>query len=60
MFLVSKTKFLYTTPEAALDVLTEPELMYLHLLFALKDRALGTIEANFANLVYTGSSHKVS
>ena len=34
--------------------MTEPEALYVHLLFALKDRNLGTLEANFAQLVYSG------
>ena len=34
--------------------MTEPEALYIHLLFALKDRNLGVLEANFAQLVYAG------
>ena len=34
--------------------MTEPETLYIHLLFALKDRNLGILEANFAQLVYSG------
>ena len=34
--------------------MTEPEALYVHLLFALKDRNLGILEANFAQLVYSG------
>lgn len=34
--------------------MTEPEALYIHLLFALKDRNLGILEANFAQLVYSG------
>ena len=45
---------LYTTPQAAFDILTEPEALYVYLLFALKDRNLGILEANFAQLVHTG------
>lgn len=45
---------LYTTPKAAFDILTEPEALYVYLLFALKDRNLGILEANFAQLVHTG------
>ena len=44
---------LYTTPPPAYQITSEPELMYVHLLFALKDRNLGMVEANFANLVFT-------
>jgi hypothetical protein len=43
---------MYTTPEAGYDISTEPEALYIHLLFALKDRHLGSIEGNFASLVY--------
>eukprot|EP00062_Callorhinchus_milii_P023115 gi/632981615/ref/XP_007907690.1/ PREDICTED: GH3 domain-containing protein [Callorhinchus milii] len=39
---------LYSTPPAALEIETEPEALYVHLLFALKDRKLGTLEANSA------------
>jgi len=39
---------LYTTP------LTEPEALYVHLLFGLLDSNLGIIESNFASTVYTG------
>lgn len=45
---------LYTTPKAGFDIMTEPEALYIHLLFALKDRNLGILEANFAQLVYSG------
>ena len=34
--------------------MTEPEALYINLLFALKDRNLGILEANFAQLVYSG------
>ncbi len=34
--------------------MTEPEALYIHLLFALKDRNLGMLEANFTQLVYSG------
>ena len=34
--------------------MTEPEALYIHLLFALKDQNLGILEANFAQLVYSG------
>lgn len=43
---------LYSTPKPAFDITTEPEALYIHLLFGLKDRNLGVIEANFSSLVY--------
>ena len=44
---------LYTTPSAGyLQVTTEKESLYVHLLFALKDEFLGQIEANFVSIVY--------
>nr|XP_014345657.1 PREDICTED: GH3 domain-containing protein isoform X2 [Latimeria chalumnae] len=43
---------LYSTPAPAFDVMTEPEALYLHLLFALRDRTLGMLEANFASVLY--------
>ena len=45
---------LYTTPLAGYDIMSEPEALYVHLLFGLMDRNLGMIEANFASLVHTG------
>ncbi|KAK7475298.1 hypothetical protein BaRGS_00033445 [Batillaria attramentaria] len=42
----------YSTPEPAYDILSEAEALYVHLLFALRDRHLGMIEANFASLIY--------
>ncbi|XP_073252983.1 uncharacterized protein [Porites lutea] len=47
---------LYSTPKPGFDILTEPEALYIHLLFALKDRNLGILEANFAQIVYSGLS----
>ncbi|KAL5012871.1 hypothetical protein ScPMuIL_011422 [Solemya velum] len=44
---------LYTTPKAGYSVLSEPEALYIHLLFGLKDKYLGMIEANFSSLVYS-------
>jgi hypothetical protein len=44
---------MYSTPEAGYEVLSEPEALYIHLLFGLKDKNLGIIEANFASLVYS-------
>ncbi|KAL8577394.1 hypothetical protein ACOMHN_060216 [Nucella lapillus] len=43
---------MYSTPAVAFDILSEPDALYVHLLFALKDRHLGMIEGNFASLVY--------
>lgn len=43
---------MYSTPKAGYEIVTEPEAMYVHLLFGLKDRNLGIVEANFASLVY--------
>lgn len=42
---------LYSTPGPAFARLPEPEALYLHLLFALRDSKLGIIEANFVSLV---------
>ena len=35
-------------------VCSEPEALYIHLLFGLMDENLGIIESNFASTVYTG------
>ena len=43
---------LYTTPPAAYDIMSEPEALYVYVLFALKDRNLGCIESNFISAVY--------
>ncbi|MBN3275655.1 GHDC protein, partial [Polyodon spathula] len=43
---------LYSTPAPAFQIPTEPETLYIHLLFALKDPTLGTLEANFASIIY--------
>ena len=43
---------LYTTPAIAFDVHNENELLYIHALYALLDKNLGFIEANFANRVW--------
>lgn len=43
---------MYTTPAAAFEIDTEPDALYIHLLFALKDRELGMIEGNFASIIY--------
>jgi hypothetical protein len=42
---------LYTTPEAAFDVQSENELLFLHALYALLDKNLGFVEANFCNRI---------
>ncbi|CAL1155246.1 unnamed protein product [Cladocopium goreaui] len=39
----------YSSPKAAYDIMHEPDAMYAHVLFALKDRDLGMLEANFAS-----------
>ncbi|XP_040924388.1 GH3 domain-containing protein isoform X3 [Betta splendens] len=43
---------LYTTPAPALEVPGEKEALYLHLLFALKDPSVGTLESNFASTIF--------
>nr|XP_043870481.1 GH3 domain-containing protein [Solea senegalensis] len=43
---------LYTTPAPAFEVLSEKDTLYLHLLFALKDASVGTLESNFASTVF--------
>ncbi|XP_067869529.1 GH3 domain-containing protein isoform X2 [Heterodontus francisci] len=51
--LTSKLKLnIYSTPVAGFEITTEPEAQYIHLLFALKDRSLGMLEASFASIVY--------
>uniref|UniRef100_A0ABM0MF10 4-substituted benzoates-glutamate ligase GH3.12-like n=1 Tax=Saccoglossus kowalevskii TaxID=10224 RepID=A0ABM0MF10_SACKO len=45
---------LYTTPKAGFNIMTEPEALYIHLLFGLRDRKLGMIEANFSSIIYMG------
>lgn len=44
---------LYSTPKAGYEIMSEPEALYVHLLFGLKDRNLGVIEANFSSLIYS-------
>ncbi|XP_076446543.1 GH3 domain-containing protein-like [Babylonia areolata] len=54
---------IYSTPEPAFEILSEPEALYVHLLFALRDRHIGMIEANFASLVFNAFKtleHRVS
>lgn len=43
----------YSTPLPGMEILTEPEALYVHLLFGLKDPLLGILEANFASLIYS-------
>nr|XP_029485430.1 GH3 domain-containing protein isoform X1 [Oncorhynchus nerka] len=43
---------LYTTPAPAFQVPSERDTLYLHLLFALKDPSVGTLESNFASTVF--------
>ncbi|XP_026206367.1 GH3 domain-containing protein isoform X2 [Anabas testudineus] len=43
---------LYTTPAPAFEVSSEKDTLYLHLLFALKDPTVGTLESNFASTVF--------
>lgn len=43
---------LYSTPEIGYYIPTEKEALYIHALFALRDRHLGTIEANFVFLIF--------
>ena len=39
----------YSSPRAAYDLMNESDAVYAHALFALKDRSLGMLEANFAS-----------
>ncbi|XP_046888022.1 GH3 domain-containing protein [Hypomesus transpacificus] len=43
---------LYTTPAPAFQVPSEKDTLYLHLLFALKDPSVGTLESNFSSTVF--------
>ena len=43
---------MYSTPPAGFRIASEPDALYVHLLFALRDRHLGMIEGNFASLIY--------
>uniref|UniRef100_A0A0B6YSS8 GH3 domain-containing protein n=1 Tax=Arion vulgaris TaxID=1028688 RepID=A0A0B6YSS8_9EUPU len=43
---------MYTTPPPAYMVRSEPEALYLYLLFALLDPHLGMIEANFSSIIF--------
>ncbi|XP_051894591.1 GH3 domain-containing protein [Pristis pectinata] len=42
----------YSTPVAGYEIATAAEAQYIHLLFALKDRTLGILEASFASIIY--------
>ncbi|XP_033840683.1 GH3 domain-containing protein [Periophthalmus magnuspinnatus] len=43
---------LYSTPAPAFEVPSEKDTLYLHLLFALKDPTIGTLESNFASTIF--------
>ncbi|KAM9837329.1 GH3 domain-containing protein [Aulostomus maculatus] len=43
---------IYSTPAPAFEVPSEKDTLYLHLLFALKDSSIGTLESNFASTVF--------
>ena len=43
---------IYSSPKVAYEIMSEPDALYVHLLFSLKDRHLGMIEANFSSLVF--------
>ena len=43
---------MFTTPSTAFDITTEPEALYVYLLFALKDRELGFLFSLFAMQLY--------
>ena len=43
---------LYSTPEPGYFIPTEREALYVHVLFALRDRNLGMLEGNFVFLIY--------
>lgn len=42
----------YSTPKPGFDVISEPEALYIHLLFGLKDSNIGMLEANFSSTIY--------
>ncbi|XP_056012730.1 GH3 domain-containing protein-like isoform X2 [Ostrea edulis] len=42
---------IYTTPKAGFEILSEPQALYIHLLFGLRDKSLGMLEANFSSIV---------
>ncbi|KAM9817187.1 GH3 domain-containing protein [Neosynchiropus ocellatus] len=43
---------LYTSPAPVYEVTRERDALYLHLLFALKDPSVGTLESNFAATIF--------
>ncbi|CAL8281861.1 unnamed protein product [Merluccius merluccius] len=43
---------LYTTPAPAFQVPSERDALYLHLLFALRDPSVGTLESNFSSTLF--------
>ncbi|XP_069131283.1 GH3 domain-containing protein-like isoform X5 [Argopecten irradians] len=43
---------MYSTPSVGYEILSEPQALYIHLLFALRDRNIGILEANFSSIVY--------
>nr|XP_020460599.1 GH3 domain-containing protein [Monopterus albus] len=43
---------LYTTPAPTFEVPSEKDALYLHLLFAMKDPSVGTLEASFASTIF--------
>lgn len=42
---------IYSTPKAGFEILSEPEALYVHLLFGLRDKSLGMLEANFSSII---------
>ncbi|XP_041364892.1 GH3 domain-containing protein-like [Gigantopelta aegis] len=42
---------MYTTPPAGYDIETEPEALYVHLLFGVKEKSVGMLETNFASIL---------
>nr|XP_023664948.1 GH3 domain-containing protein isoform X2 [Paramormyrops kingsleyae] len=47
---------IYTTPAPALQVRNKRDALYLHLLFALRDSALGALESDFASEIFDAFS----
>ncbi|KAG7248517.1 hypothetical protein CRUP_012137, partial [Coryphaenoides rupestris] len=43
---------LYTTPAPAFQAPSERDALYLHLLFALRDPTVGTLESNFSSTLF--------
>lgn len=48
---------IYTTPAPALQVRNKRDALYLHLLFALRDSALGALESDFASEIFDAFSN---